>query len=203
SNCTPAGSAALAEVSNVTGREFAWQSRHDAGWVTIDAWKLCEVIHVDGDRWQAEQSCVTAGIAVRAPPLQRTASCFISPVGGVRAAFIGPTKPTGTEVAWHSTHVEGCANPPAASDACNLPGKKAPVAAPAWQTSHATDGGTVVLLWNIGIGSASFTAATALTEVPAYVGTSAATTRSCDGSRTPSGVPTPPLQSPPGRVPDA
>src|SRR5205823_11397110 len=137
------------------------------------------------------------------PPLQRTASCFISPVGGVRAGFSGPTKPTGTEVAWQSTHVEGCASPPAASDACNLPGKNAPVAAPAWQTSHATDGGTVVLLWNIGIGSVSLTTVTALTEVPLYVGTSAATTRSCDGSRTPSGVPTPALQSPPGRVPDA
>src|SRR5438105_13475420 len=162
----PAGNAALAEVSNVTGRELAWQSRHDAGWVPTDAWKLCEVTQVDGDRWHAEQSCVTAGIAVRAPPLQRTASCFISPVGGVRAALIGPTKPTGTEVAWQSTQAPGCASPPAASDECNLPGKNAPVAAPAWQTSHATDGGTVVLLWNIGIGSASFTAATALTEVP-------------------------------------
>ena len=121
----------MSEVSNATGREFAWQSRHDAGWVPIDAWKLCEVTHVDGDRWHVEQSCVTAGIAVRAPPLQSTASCFISPVGGVRAALIAPTNPAGADVVWQSTHVPGCASPPAASDACNLPGKKAPMAAPA------------------------------------------------------------------------
>src|SRR5205085_3706045 len=177
----PAGSAALAEVSNATGREFAWQSRHDAGWVTTDAWKLCEVTQVDVDRWHAEQSCVTAGIVVREPLLQSTASCFISPVGGVRAAFSGPTKPTGTEVAWQSPQAPGCANPPAASDECNLPGKKAPVAAPVWQASHVIEGGTLALLWNIGICSVSLTTVTALTEVPLYVGTSAATTMSCDG----------------------
>src|SRR5205085_4983471 len=138
---------------------------HDAGCVPIEAWKLCEVTQVDGDRWHAEQSCVTARVVVRAPSLQSTASCFISPVGGVRAGFSGPTKPAGAEVAWQSPHVPGCASPPAASDECSRPGKKAPVAAPAWQTSHATDGGTVVLLWNIGICSVSLTTVTALTEV--------------------------------------
>src|SRR5205085_8068740 len=130
SNCAPAGNAALAEVSNVTGRELAWQSRHEAGWVPMDAWKPCEVIQVDSDRWHAEQSCVTAGVAVRASLLQRTASCFISPVGGVRAALIGPTKPAGAEVAWQSTHVEGCANAAAVSEECSRPGKNAPVAEP-------------------------------------------------------------------------
>src|SRR5438270_2238748 len=103
----PAGSAALAEVSNATGREFAWQSRHDAGCVPIDAWKPCEVTQVDGDRWHEEQSCVTAGIVVREPLLQSTASCFIAPVGGVRAALIGPTKPAGADGAWQSPHVPG------------------------------------------------------------------------------------------------
>ena len=87
----------------------------------MDAWKPCEVTQVESDRWHAEQSCVTAGIVVREPLLQSTASCFISPVGGVRAGFSGPTKPAGADVAWQSTQVEGCANPPAASDECNRP----------------------------------------------------------------------------------
>src|SRR5205085_11472494 len=69
--------------------------------------------------------------------------------------------------------------------------------------SHDIEGGTLARLWNIGICSVSLTTVTALTEVPLYVGTSAATTMSCDGSHTPSGVATPALQSPPGRVPDA
>src|SRR5438270_7766710 len=199
----PAGSAALAEVSNATGREFAWQSRHDDGWVPTDAWKPCEVTQVESDRWHAEQSCVTAGIVVREPLLQSTASCFISPVGGVRAGFSGPTKPAGAEVAWQSTHVEGCANPPAASEECNLPGKNAPVAAPVWQASHDIEGGTLALSWNIGIGSVSGCAVRPTIDVPAYVGTSAIPSTSSAGSRAPSEGPTPPDQSPPGSVPAA
>src|SRR5437870_7929189 len=90
-----------------------------------------------------------------------------------------------------------------ASDACSRPCRKFPVAAPAWQTVHAVDCGTVALLWNIGIGNASVRAVTTVMEVPTYVGTCAATATSCDGSRTLSGVPTPAAQSPPGSVPDA
>ena len=136
---------------------------------------------------------------VGAPPLQSTASCFISPLAGVRLASIGPTNPTGTEAAWQPRQVCGCD----ASEACSRPGKNVPVAAPAWQVLHAIDCGTAALLWNIGIGNGSVRAVTSVIEVPEYVGTSAITDTSCDGSRTLSGVPTPAAQSPPGSVPDA
>src|SRR6266446_10070898 len=154
---------------------------------------------VGGARWQSAHSCDTAGVAVRTPLLQSTASCFISALLGARLASFGPTNPTGTEAAWHPRQVCGCD----ASEACRRPGKKLPEAAPAWQASHAIDDGTAALLWYIGIGSVSVRAVTSVIEVPAYVGISAATAMSCEGSRTLSGVPTPAAQSPPGSVPDA
>src|SRR5205823_7055273 len=132
------------------------------------------------------------------PPLQRTASCLISPLAGVRAASTGPTNPAGADAAWQSRHAAGCV----ASEACSRPGKKDAVAAPAWQVLHAIDCGTLALPWNIGIGSVSVCEATATIEVPTQKGTPAATATSCAGSRAPSGVPTPLAQSPPGRAPD-
>ncbi len=138
-------------------------------------------------------------MVVRAPLLQRTASCFISPLAGVRLASIGPTNPTGAEAAWQPRHAVGWV----ASDACSRPGKNVPVAAPAWQVLHAIDCGTAALLWNIGIGNRSVCAVTSVIEVPEYVGTSAVTDMSCDESRTSSGVPMPAAQSPPGSVPEA
>src|SRR5215468_12477219 len=100
---------------------------------------------------------------VRTPLLQTTASCFIAPLIGARRASIGPTNPTGTDVAWQSMQVCGWV----VSDACSRPGKKLPEAAPAWQASHAIDCGTVALLCFIGIGSVSLCAATDTIEVPA------------------------------------
>ena len=164
-----------------------------------EAWNFCAVAQVVGDWWHREHSWGAARVVVRAPPLQTTASCFISPLVGLRAASIGPTNPIGADVAWQSRQVPGCV----VSDACKRPGKKAPVLAPAWQAAHATEDGTVALLWNIGIGSLSLCTVTAVIDVPLYDGSSAATTTSCDASRTPSGVPMPALQSPPGSVPDA
>ena len=136
---------------------------------------------------------------MRTPLLQSTASCFISPLAGVRLASIGPTNPAGVEAAWQSRHAAGWV----ASDACSSPWENVPVAAPAWQTLHAVDCGTVALLWNIGIGNISVRAVTRVIEVPAYVGISAATATSCEASRTLSGAPMPAAQSPPGSVPDA
>ena len=114
SNCTPAGNAAFAEVSKATGRELAWQSRHDDGCegALSESWNFCDVLHVNavgGGRWQSAQSCGTAGVAVGDPFFQRTASCFISGEGGVRAGFVasGPTNPFGTDVAWQSRHAAG------------------------------------------------------------------------------------------------
>src|ERR1700720_4654580 len=120
---------------------------------------------------------------VGAPLLQSTASCFISPLAGVRRASIGPTNPVGAEAAWQSRHVVGWV----ASEACSRPGKNVPVAAPAWQVLHAVDCGTAALLWNIGIGNRSVCAVTSVIEGPEYVGISAATATSCEGSRTSSG----------------
>ncbi len=154
---------------------------------------------VGGARWQSAHSCGTAGVAVGTPLLQSTASCFISPLLGARLASFGPTNPTGTEAAWQPRQVCGCD----ASEACSRPGKKLPEAAPAWQASHAIDDGTAALVWYIGIGSVSVCAETATIEVPAYVGISAATATSCEGSRALLGAPTPAAQSPPGSLPDA
>src|SRR5258705_4737651 len=154
---------------------------------------------VGGAKWQSAHSCGTAGVAVRTPLLQSTASCFISPLAGERLASIGPTNPTGTEVAWQSRQACGCV----ASEACSRPWRKSPVAAPAWQASHVRDCGTVALLCAIGIGSVSLCATTDAIEELEYVGTSATTTMFCAGCLTPSGAPTPHAQSPPGSVRDA
>src|SRR2546422_5185951 len=116
-----------------------------------------------GGGWQTAPSGDTAGVAVRTPLLQSTASCFISPLPGVRLASIGPTNPTGTEAAWQPRQVCGCD----ASEACSRPGKKLPDAAPAWQASHAIDDGTAALVWYIGIGIVSVRAVTEMIEVPA------------------------------------
>ncbi len=84
---------------------------------------------------------------------------------------------------------------------CKRPGKKTPALAPAWQEEHAIAWGSAGLLWNIGIGSISRRAVSAVIEVDVYVGICAVTATSRDRSRTPSGAPTPPPQSPPGSVP--
>mgnify|MGYP003300772843 CR=1 FL=1 len=124
-------------------------------------WNFCGVYQVNdvgGERWQSEQSCGTAGVVVGAPFFQITASCFISGEAGVRAVSVAPTNPLGMDVAWQSRHVAGCARLSAVIDACNWPGKKTPAFALAWQDTQAVDGGTAVLLWNIGIGSVSSSA---------------------------------------------
>ena len=50
SNRTPAGSAAFPEVKRVEGREFAWQSRHEAGCALIEAWSFSAVTQPVVDR---------------------------------------------------------------------------------------------------------------------------------------------------------
>ena len=80
--------------------------------VLSEAWSFCDVDQVNdvgGDRWQSEQSCGTAAAVVGAPFFQMTASCFIAGDGGVRAVSVDPTKPLGTDVAWQSRQVAGCA----------------------------------------------------------------------------------------------
>jgi hypothetical protein len=168
----------------------------------MEAWSFRDVIQLGdagGASWQSEHSCGAARVVVGAPLFQSTASCFISPVAGERLASTGPTNPAGAERAWQSMHLAGCV----ASDACSRPGKNVPEAAPAWQALHARDAGTVPLLWNIGIGSVSRCAVTLAIDVPEYEGMAAVTTTSCAASRTLSGVPMPPDQSPPGSEPEA
>jgi hypothetical protein len=47
SNCTPAGSAAFADVNKAVGRELAWQSRQEEGCAAIEPWNFCEVAQPD------------------------------------------------------------------------------------------------------------------------------------------------------------
>src|SRR5947209_2610832 len=137
-------------------------------------------------------------MVVGAPAFQSTASCFISPVWGERRASIEPTKPVGADAAWQSRHAVGCV----VRDACSRPGKNVAEAAPAWHALHDVDCGTPALLWTIGIGSASRTTVTFAIVVAAYAGSSATTTTSRVGSRTPSGSPIPPAHPPPGSLPE-
>ena len=111
-----------------------------------EAWNLSAVAQPmasGGERWQSAHSCGTTGVVVRAPLLQSTASCFISPLAGVRRASIGPTNPTGAEAAWQSRHAVGWVG----SEACSRPGKNVPVAALAWQVLHAIDCETPAIVW--------------------------------------------------------
>src|SRR5581483_4099139 len=118
--------AALAEVSSASGREFAWQSRHEAGCGRLarvsEAWNragvrpVWSVAHVaasacDGLWWQTAQSYGRAVVRVGAATFQRTASCFISPDAGVRGGLVavGPTNPSGIAPEWQSMHWVGCA----------------------------------------------------------------------------------------------
>src|SRR5205085_6950024 len=93
SNWTPAGSAAFPDVSSATGRELAWQSRHDDGCAGAlsEAWNFCDVVHVNdvgGDRWQSEHSCGTAGVVDGAAFLQMTASFLVAVNGRSRTAGV-------------------------------------------------------------------------------------------------------------------
>src|SRR5262249_40613867 len=104
----------------------------------------------------------TAGVVVRAPALQSTASCFISPLAGVRLPSRGPTNPTGTEAAGQPRHAVGWGD----SEGGIRPGEKLAETAGAGQVLQAIDCGTAALLWNIGIGSVSVRAVTTVIEVP-------------------------------------
>jgi len=75
-----------------------------------------------GAWWQTPQSAVKILVVDGAAPLQVTASCFISPDGGVRLGLIGPTNPVGIEAAWQSEQAVGCGTSSTASDAWNSPG---------------------------------------------------------------------------------
>ena len=48
-------------------------------------------------------------VAVGAPFAQATASCFISPEGGVRGGLVavGPTNPIGVDAVWHEPQAVG------------------------------------------------------------------------------------------------
>ena len=60
--------------------------------------------------WQIPQLVETMRALVGALPTQPTASCRISPVGGVRAGLVavGPTSPVGIASRWHDPHEVGC-----------------------------------------------------------------------------------------------
>ena len=119
----------MAEERRAEGRELAWQSMQEVGCAVREAWSFCVVAQL-GDAvavWQSSQLCGMAGVAVGAVPLQTTASCFISPEGGVLAGLpAGPTKPVGAEPRWQSRQWTGCARFMLVNEAWRFPGKRPP-----------------------------------------------------------------------------
>src|SRR5882672_2339547 len=113
---------------------------------------------------------------------QATASCRISPDGGVRTGLcaVGPTKPVGIASRWHELHDAGCENPRSDSESWNDPGKKPLLFELGWhpEQSLITAAEASVEPWFMVIDSVSLCAVRLTIDVPEKVGSSAGTTMS-------------------------
>jgi hypothetical protein len=74
--------------------------------------------------WHSAQSNAASFVVPGTPFSHATASCRISPLGGVRvgAVAVGPTKPDGSEAVWQSLHSAGWGSDRLASAECSVPG---------------------------------------------------------------------------------
>jgi len=93
-----AGSAAFAEVNSAGASSRAVEAGgRRRGAIRGTSPVVAHRMAVGGAKVAEAHSCGTAGVGGAHSLLQRTASCFISPLAGERRASIDPTNPDRTE----------------------------------------------------------------------------------------------------------